>query len=283
MSQYIDLHIHSTYSDGCLTVEEIIKEAKKNKAKYVAVTDHDIVDGSVELMKLLQGREDIYGIPGVELTTVYYWRNRKVKIHLLGYNINLSDHDFNDTLFLKRESRRKQNISYVHKMIEECSIKDDSILEAVDFSKHAFLKKVILNYYTEMHPEHFIISQYLNDHPIKYVDYDFDFCDALKLIHKIGGTAVLAHPYQTKLSRAELDELISDLIEIGLDGIETVYGRASDDDNSYAKYLADKYNLLATCGSDFHTYIYENYIAYGKNKNMCIEQCSFLDWLKKRD
>jgi len=283
MSKYIDLHIHSTYSDGILSVEQIIQEAKKNDAKYIAVTDHDIVDGSIELMQLLEAEDEICGIPGVELTTVYYWKNRKVKIHLLGYNIDVCNKAFKDYLFNKRETRRKQNVSYVKKMLKECAINDFSILEAIDFSKHAYLKKVVLNYFTPQHIEFSKIAKYLDNQPVKYQDYDFEICEAIEMIHRVGGNAVFAHPYQTKQSKSDLDEIVADLVEMGLDGIETVYGRASQDDNTYAEYLANKYKLLKTCGSDFHTYVYENYIAFGKNRNMCIDHCSYVDWLKKSD
>ena len=168
-------------------------------------------------------------------------------------------------------------------MLKECAINDFSILEAIDFSKHAYLKKVILNYFTPQHIEFSKIVQYLKDQPIKYQDYDFDIYEAIEMIHRVGGSAVFAHPYQTKLTKGNLDEVVADLVEMDLDGIETVYGRASQDDNTYAEYLANKYKLLKTCGSDFHTYVYENYIAFGKNRNMCVDHCSYVDWLKKRD
>lgn len=279
MRKYIDLHIHSTHSDGLLSVKEIIQESIKNQARYISITDHDIVDGSSELMNYLKNSSKLIGVSGVELTSVYFWNGKKVKIHLLGYNIDLSDSLLENRLWQKRNSRKEQNVKYVKQMLSYCEMNDNKIFTDIDFSKHVYLKKCVLNYYSDKQDISEELLLYMEAHPIKYIEYDFDIEEALFLIHHAGGKAVLAHPYQTKLTPAELDLLVADLTILGLDGIETAYARACDEDNAYAKALAQKYHLLETCGSDFHTYVYCNLIAIGKNDNLRISHCSLLEAL----
>jgi hypothetical protein len=281
MNKYIDLHIHSVYSDGILTVEEIIETAKNNNAKIIAITDHDNIDGSKELLLKINSDPLLSAVSGVELSTVYSWNNHKVKIHLLGYNIDINDSFFSSELINKRNSRKKQNIDYTKKLLSNCCIPDYGIFEHVDFSKHVYLKKLLINYFSNVGIDCTAIIRYFQESPIQYIDYDFSLEQALSMIHNTGGLAVLAHPYQTKLDNTNLELMVSSLVDQGLDGIESTYARASNQDNLFAGFLAKKYNLLETCGSDFHTFIYGNFIAYGKDNNLCIDNCSLMDWLIK--
>lgn len=281
MIKFVDLHIHSVYSDGILTVDEIIETAKKNNAKIIAITDHDIIDGSKELLLKVKSDPFLSAISGVELSTIYSWKGLRVKIHLLGYNIDINDPLLSIELQNKRNSRKNQNIEYTQKMLSHCCIPDYGIFDCVDFSKHAYLKKKLLSYYSNVGIDCSNIIQFLQESPIQYHDYYFSIEQGLSMIHNVGGLAVLAHPYQTKLEKADLESMVSSLVAQGLDGIESTYARATKQDNLFANHLARKYNLLETCGSDFHTYTYGNFIAYGKDNNLCIDNCSLIDWLKE--
>ena len=240
-----DLHIHTTFSDGTATPEEVIGLAKKADLKTIAITDHDVVDG-IEIAISFGRDAGIEVIPGVEFTT----ENGSTEIHILGYFI-----DYRDRSFLEILKKIQQNrVSRIYKIVEKLkglgvNVSAEDIL---GLSSHGSVGRphvariLIKAGYVKSFREAF--DKYLNFGGPAYVShYKLSPEEAIKLILKVGGIPVYAHP---AVSRS--DELIPDLLAAGLMGIEVYYTGHSDMEEKHYLGLAKKYNLLVTGGSDFH-------------------------------
>lgn len=198
--RYVDLHIHSTASDGKLSVEEIMDLAVKLKVSTISVTDHDTI-------KVYRGyinkysEKEINIIPGVEVTTVY----KNQFLHILVYKFNINGR------FAKCiDDLEKKNLRYL-----------------LDYKK--------------------------NKTNVFFREYA-DTISLLELVKQDGATSVLAHPPRIHLRYSKLNLLVAELKSKGLDGIESYHKDNSLIDRILLNYLARKYSLITTGGSDFHDY-----------------------------
>ena len=254
----IDLHTHSTRSDGTLTPAELIRYAAQKGLAAIALTDHDTIDGieeAVQAARSLSSQDPDAlvpeVIPGVELSTEY----RGKDIHIVGLFIDWQNREFADRLRGVADARIYRNRKMCSLLTENgCPVSYED-LEA------AFPDTVI----TRAH-----FAQYLLDRGmISSIDEAFrkligDDCpcfvprekitphDAVRFLLSFGGVPILAHPLQYKLSDAELDVLVASLTELGLDGIEVYYSTHRQADTAYLSRIAEKYGLLLSGGSDFH-------------------------------
>ena len=254
----IDLHVHSTFSDGSETTETLVELAVKARLAAFALTDHDTTDGYKSLSEAagrhnagLPKEEQLEVLPGVEISAAY----KKGDIHILGLLVNPDDSEFNALL----KSAEKERISRNIKMID--NLKDagldisyeeivasapDSIITRAHFGKYLIEKGIVPDY-----PSAF--EKYLGDDTPYYVARKFTSPkDAIEGIIKAGGIPVLAHPIIYRLPVSELELLVDTLIGYGLRGIETLYSSHSRQDESYVRGLAKRKGLLMTGGSDFH-------------------------------
>lgn len=255
MNGYIDLHMHSKNSDGLFDVQKIVNILNENNNKIISITDHDNID-SVDILKHLSRKfTDMYFIPGAEFTTDYCLDGKNVRIHILAHGIDDSNgilkKEFNQKTYIREEG----NKNYVEFFLKKFSFVNREEFSEFDYTKYALLKKLILRHidikkYTEAQQS--MILKCLNEIEPIYRNWTFKTNEAIDLIKENGGLATFAHPYQTGLNNNELDRLTGLLVKQGIDGIETHYLRASKLDNLYAKYLSEKYNLLESCGTDFH-------------------------------
>lgn len=253
--KYIDLHVHSTASDGTLTPSQVVELATKQNLSAIALTDHDTLRGLNEAkIAAVNAQEKGYNIeviPGVEISVAYKGKD----IHILGLYVNENDEDLNNILDKAVQARNGRN----HKMAAnlrnagiditvEQLIKDagDAVITRAHFAK--FLTE---HGYTKDKEEAF--QTYLSPSTPYYVPRNFlepEF--ALSLIHEAGGIAVLAHPLLYHYTLEEVDELVKYLVGLGLDGIEAIYSLNKNNDEDNVRKLAEKYGLLITGGSDFH-------------------------------
>lgn len=253
----IDLHIHSTASDGSLTPAEILDHAQKLNLAAISITDHDSIDGSKEALRT--------GIPpslnfvaGVEISAAHPpFFPGAGSFHILGYCIRLDDHTLNQALNKLREARKNRNPKIVTRLNElGFQISLEEVRQIVGQNDQLGRPHIA---YTMM-KKGFVASideafdKFLGTAKPAYVDKKRIACaDAIKMIRRAGGIAVLAHPGLLNIEdERKLEGLIQNLIKIGIRGIEVYYPEHSREQVKQYMDLSKKYNLLMTGGTDYH-------------------------------
>lgn len=246
----IDLHVHSTASDGTLSPSSLAAEAKKEGLAAFALTDHDTVDGIAEARTAAKSYE-IELIPGVELSTDY----KGTEVHMVGLFLDETNQKLLKHLEKFRDNRDNRNLKMYQKLREEgFDISEESLREM-------FPDAVL----TRAHVARFLLEKgYIKSIKEAFEIYIGDGCrchiprekispqEAIHLIHSALGKAVLAHPVLYHLSDAALRELLDICADSGLDGIEAYYSTYQPNDERYIKELAQEYHLHLSGGSDFH-------------------------------
>ena len=240
----IDLHMHSTYSDGTYSVEEIIDEAKRLGLTQISITDHNILDGSLKGYNI----SDIDFIVGIELSVGY----KNEEVHLLGYFPNYST--YTNVKFIINEAKINKKVALME-MIENLNNMgyDISINELSEFGKgelnRVHICKVLMKHcYIKSVQEGFekLIGDDCKDYVERKVTSIKEACEA---IHEDGGIAVIGHPYE--YTHLNIDEFLNDVMNI-IDGIECYHPSATKENSIHLASLAIKNNKIITGGSDFH-------------------------------
>lgn len=253
----IDLHVHSTESDGTLTPEELVHAAKEANLSAFALTDHDTVSGIAKAAPAAKAC-GIELIPGIELSTEYTLPTKKgegKEIHIVGLYI---DPD-NATLLQKtkefRDCRDNRNVLMVEALQKEgLSITMEELLAE---NPDCVITRANIARYLYNHGQIKSVSEafdkYIGDGCKCYIGrFKVTPMDAVRLIHEAGGIAILAHPLLYHLSSVTLGHLIDDLKEAGLDGIEAIYSTHTTGEEQLVKKIARENGLLISGGSDFH-------------------------------
>lgn len=247
-TKLIDLHTHSTASDGTLTPVELVELAYETGLSAIALTDHDTVAGIEEAIGC---NLPIEVIPGIELSAGY----GNGDIHILGLYIDHTSDLLKKMAQNMVEEREWRNYEMC-KRLREAGI-DITVEKLRDGNKDMVLTRghfsryLIDHGYAKDKPEAF--SRYLGvDTPYfvkrRYLSPE----ECIKLILDCGGTPVLAHPIIYNLPAAELEELVARLKKAGLAGIEAIYSTYTNQDEEIVRSLAHRHSLLLTGGSDFH-------------------------------
>jgi hypothetical protein len=246
----IDLHAHTTASDGSLTPAELVRLARDSGLAAVAVTDHDTVDGVAE--GLAAGRElGFEVVPGVELSTDV----RGKTVHILGYYLDHENAVLREKLEWAKRVRNERNAKIVARFRE---LRVDLTLAEVEaqaggevvgrphFAAVLFKKGVV-----KSHQEAFDV--YLDRKGKAYVPkFRFTPEESLGVIRRAGGLPVLAHPIEYDWSPTRLDEAVGELCALGLVGIEVMYSTHNAAQVQIYSDIAARRGLLRTGGSDFH-------------------------------
>lgn len=275
----IDLHVHSCISDGTLTPEELVELARLTGLSAFALTDHDSTDGIDRAVKAA-ANTGVEVIPGIEFST--RWQHRD--IHILGYYMDHHAPSFQNRLreFIDlRSIRNEEMCRRIHEYtgFPICVNKLKKRWPDAVITRAHMATWLVEQGYVETRTIAF--DKYLSDHapcfiPKKQVTPQ----DAIRLILDHHGIPVLAHPLLYALSKKQLDLLLSELTEAGLQGIEAVYVMNKGSDEVHMRSLAQKYGLLITGGSDFHGANKPN-VALGTGLKHNLEiPYSFLDELK---
>lgn len=249
---YIDLHIHSNYSDGALSPTELVEQAKAEGLTTIALADHDSVAGVPEALAAGIVRE-IEVIPAVELSVQFRtWQD----IHLLGYGIDYTDGGFCERLNGFRERREQRNAEILQRVNEALASEMRTAIELSEvlaYTRDAIgrphiARALLERGYVDSVEEAF--RRYLIPCNIPKCYWPID--DAISEIQRLGGVAVLAHPTTISGDRQELHSIVRELSKIGLDGIEVFNNMALPNEMEYLRRLAAELGLVVTGGSDFH-------------------------------
>ncbi len=238
-----DLHIHTTFSDGVFTPEEIIIMAKKKKIAYISITDHDTTGAYGNFDEL---DDEITVISGVEVSTYY----KGLELHILSYFHNPYDENLL-TLLDRFKNDREKRYYKILKNLEELHVSlPDEAPPKDSFGRAHIAKLLISNGYVKNIKEAFNI--YLDVGKSAYEKrYKIDTRDALSALRRAGGIPILAHPGE-KLDSLNFEQLILDLKVYGLLGMEVYHPSHSKELTNKFYNIAQKHKLVITGGSDFH-------------------------------
>jgi predicted metal-dependent phosphoesterase TrpH len=246
----IDLHTHSTASDGTLTPSQIINLGESIGLTALALTDHDCIDGLGEAQKAAEGKK-IKFIPGIELSSVY----KEKSIHIAGLFINFKNSRLLETLNKIQSMRKIRNLKIIQRLndtgisltLEEVTqISKGDILGRPHFAMALVNRKVVSSVKQAF-------DHYLGPKGKAYVKKErLSTENCIQLILSAGGIPILAHPDQLKLDYSKLDKTVNELVTFGLKGIEVFCAPYTSSQIHEFSKIAKKYNLLRSGGSDFH-------------------------------
>lgn len=246
----IDLHIHSNFSDGTFSPKEIVKMAKARGLSAISITDHDTAEGIDEA--LMAGRE--YGvkvIPGVELSIAH----KGLNVHLLGYYFDHHDQVLLDKIKVVQKSRKDRNYKIIKKL-NELNIKVSygevkAMTLTGQIGRPHIAKLLMKKGYVRSLDEAF--AKYLGKGAKAYMKrFLYGSTEAIDIIHKSGGLAVLAHPVQVDPTYQQLPDVVKELTQAGLDGVEVYYPSHARKAKKMLNKLASQFDLIVTGGSDYH-------------------------------
>ena len=280
----IDMHIHTCYSDGEYTPDEIIKMAQEKNISTIAITDHDTLLG-IKNKTLQEQDTGIQVIDGIELSV----KDPIGRFHLLGYDFDVNNEELN------RRAESMHNRSLYSVVAVLCQLRKDydisfsteEILEILNLQRNIgrpdIAKLLIKHGIVDTVDDAF--TEYLIDahNKTKGVAASPTPEEAIKLIKQANGFAVLAHPVSLERTKEELDRYVGELVECGLDGIEVYHSNHSPKQVEEYLALASKYNLLISGGSDYHGPSVKPDVELGEGKkNIKIKQLSLLDKINER-
>lgn len=242
----LDLHIHTTASDGTLEPEEIVEWAVRRGLSGISITDHDTVSGIERCIKHAEKYEDFVIIPGIELSCDF----DNTEVHILGYYINYKSReivDLMEKLSRHRLNRGKKMVENLRRHGLDITFKEVQRVAGDGVIGRPHIAKVLEDKgYVNNMDEAF--EKYIGNECFAYVKrYKLSVKEAINLIHNIGGTSVLAHP-----GMIGNDNIVRLIINEGIDGIETIHPKHSQNDRIKYEEIANKNELIETGGSDFH-------------------------------
>ncbi len=258
MRRFVDLHTHSTVSDGTVSPREVIHLADKAKLAAVALTDHDTTAGLAEARAAAEAYPELKFVPGIEMSAK--WPGGI--LHILGLGIDEGSESLQQLASLLRQSRARRNPKMVQKLQALGLDIDLADVEAVAADRRGqtggivgrlhMAEALVRKGHVKTISEAF--GRYLADDGPAFVDKEeLDPAEAISAIHHAGGVAVLAHPALLRCSNsAQVERVVTSLCGMGLDGIEAYHAEHSDLQTRMYLDLARAKGLGVTGGSDFH-------------------------------
>ncbi|MBQ3642633.1 PHP domain-containing protein [bacterium] len=245
----VDLHIHTTYSDGSFSPEKIVDTALDVGLEAIAITDHDNIL-SHKIASDYAKDKPIKILPGVEINTLY----KGYEVHILGYFMDFQDSDFQKLIKTQQQARIKQTKEIIALLAKRAGIKItfesivNQVAEGGSIGRPHIAKAITNAGGTSSSIEAY--NKYINDNSNVYVQRKtVSTFEAVEVIYEAGGIPVFAHPYDVDIA----DQLIKEMMNFGLRGIEAYHRKHSPAIIEYFSTLAEKYGLIVTGGSDFHT------------------------------
>lgn len=246
----IDMHIHTSCSDGDFSPSDVVEMANKIGITHMAITDHDTIDA----LPMATAKADTLGIKllnGMELAS-----SEHKNMHILGYGFNYDNRYLQEVLTKWRNGRVERAYKIV-KYLKDCHSIDIPIEYVNTFRTGSsigrvhFAKALVSRGYADNVQDAF--AKYLNTASFHLMDNKKPSTERiLEVIHTSGGMSVLAHPSSLDVTPNEFDSLIAKMKSLGLSGLECYYSKHDKPMTDYYISIAKKYNLLITGGSDFH-------------------------------
>ena len=245
IKEYADLHLHTTFSDGFNSVEEVVKNAHRHRLKAISITDHETFEGVSNAVSEAK-QYDIEVIPGIELSAL----TGDKEVHVLGYFIDYRDVALQKILNELKEKRKERLRNIVRNLMRQgIQIDFDDLMKfagpgtvgRLHLAHFLYRNKIVSNVYEAF-------DKYIGAGKPSYVKMDaLTHQKAIELILNAGGIPVLAHP-----EADHLDDLIRSLISLGLKGLEVYHSKFTKKTSKSLLNIANKYDLLVTGGSDCH-------------------------------
>ncbi len=248
MANVIDLHTHSTASDGIYAPAELLRQAHGVGLRVLALTDHDTTNGLDEASATAQ-HLGIDFIPGIEINTDV----GSDEIHVLGYYLQYQQPEFQRVLQILRDARERRGQRMVELLNEQgVAVSWERVREIAQgaVGRPHVAKALLEAGFVQSISEAF--DKYIGKECPAYVPrYKLAPVDAIRLIRSANGLPVMAHPIDLP-GLDELCEWLPKLVEAGLVGLETYYGPYTEEKEQQLRALADQYHLIPTGGTDFH-------------------------------
>ncbi len=247
----IDLHTHSTASDGVFTPSRLVRYAKEKGVEVLALTDHDTISGLPEAEAEAKAA-GVEFIPGVELSVDFPGAN---EFHMLGYFINPADTELSSALALLREGRGDRNLIILEKLnrlglpLTDAEVAEFATGESV--GRPPIARAMVKKGYVATFEEAF--ERYLGNGKPAYAERTrLTAEEAIALIRRAGGVAVMAHPTYLRLPLGDLEQLMGEMKAAGLTGVEVHYYSHTEGEVVTLANMAARHGLVPTGGSDFH-------------------------------
>jgi predicted metal-dependent phosphoesterase TrpH len=250
--KFVDLHCHSTASDGSLSPTEVVGLAVQHGLSALSLTDHDTIAGVAEARDEAK-KLNLDFLPGIEISCEY---PHPGTMHLLGYGVNIESpilRDLTKTLIAGRDNRNPKIIAKLQELGIAITMNEVEAQAGGNVLGRPHIAAILLRkgYVTSIKQA---FDKYLAPGGLAYFDKErLTARQAIELVRQSGGLPVLAHPSQLRTENsAQLQQVIKDLADIGLAGLEVIH--SDHDESQIAAYtsLAERFGLLATGGSDFH-------------------------------
>lgn len=294
MENKVDLHIHTTKSDGTRTPKQVLMEAEQLGLHRIAITDHESVQAYPEIK---ENRHLFSGIivPGIELKTIC--QNREIE--LLGYGISIDEMEKNlPSIYKTKEDINRGYVKAIVRVlrkngiilpddIEELYSKEDVtgtqpawfIREKINENKEYNMKVLHSEDIIEHGKDDGFYRDWLSNPKSKfYVEYDVypDYKQSIKLIQKSGGKVFIPHIYQYKEAS---EDILEELLKTGdIDGIECYYPTFAPEQTEHLLEICNKYNLFVSGGSDYHGTNKKNKLGTGIDNNLFVPEEKVVTW-----
>lgn len=259
MANHIDLHLHTNVSDGSDTVQELYDKVKRSGLSIFSVTDHDMLDGTLEMEQLVAD-DQLAGIPdtpafirGIEFSCATPVK----KCHILGYNFDPTNQIFIDTYNLGiklRQEKTQKRIDYLREVLGiELTKEESDWLHSIKSPVKPHFGHIVLN--RGLAPDlRTAIKEFVT--PCKIGNDRIEASVAIDAVKQSGGVTIWAHPLggegERRLTHEEFYRQLDELIKAGIQGLECFYSRYSQEDIAFLLEEARKHNLLVSAGSDYH-------------------------------
>jgi len=246
----IDLHAHSTASDGELSPTKLVEMAAQNSVETLALTDHDTVAGLAEA-KTAANQHKLNLINGIELST--RWNNKT--IHIVGLNIDADNQTMIDATIHLNQLRVERAIKIGEKLekigINNAYENTRQLAGNGTVTRQHFAQFLVNNGHAKSHAD--VFKRFLVNNKPGYVSVEWpDLDETIANINTAGGVAVIAHPLRYKMTATKLRQLISDFKGTGGKAIEVVTGNNNKEEIATVTNYAKKYEIAASLGSDYH-------------------------------
>lgn len=262
MQKLVDLHTHTTASDGCLNPKAFIEMCKKENVCAVAITDHDTTD-AVDECTFWGNQNEIEVISGIEIACKF-----PAELHMLGLFLDIKNKNLISACQKLKDFRTERNLKMIKNLSEQFNISPNDFQESNNLTDISSLGRVHMA--NTLLQKGFVCSvsqafeKYLSKGTSTYAEREKPTIkESIDIIHSSGGLAFLAHPNHSAKDLNDLDSLLKILKSYGIDGVETYHSSMNVRYSKHTEKLCQKYNLLISAGSDFHG-IFKTNVRLGK-------------------